>query len=64
MRDENSYNEEWLENAKENFEQACDEENYSLARDIIADVWNAGFPAQARTLTHTLIEIENMEMMV
>lgn len=41
---------EWLEAAEENFYEACELGNISMAKAIIADTFDAGFPSEARTM--------------
>jgi hypothetical protein len=47
-------NEEWLSAAKENFQSALDAGDVSLAKDIIADTFDAGFPDAARSMAAQL----------
>lgn len=47
-------NEKWIEDAKDNFGQAVDEGNYTLCKDIIADVQEAGFLDEGRALNDLL----------
>lgn len=44
-------NEEWLEAANENFEHALNVYDVSLAKDIIADTFDAGFSERAREMS-------------
>jgi len=44
-------NTEWLEAAQENLNQAIDSGNYALAKDIIADTFDAGFAEEARAMS-------------
>lgn len=43
-------NTRWLEAAQENFESAIAGGNLSLAKDIIADTFDAGFATEARAM--------------
>lgn len=43
-------NEEWLEAAYENFLEAIQDDNISLAKDIIADVQEEGFTDKGREM--------------
>lgn len=45
---------EWLEAADEHFDGAIEEGNYQLARDIIADVNDYGFPNESAELQKRL----------
>lgn len=47
-------NAEWLEAAKEHFQNAIDNEDVRLAKDIISDTFDAGFPEAAREMTAQL----------
>lgn len=49
----------WLESAFENFEEALSEQNLTLARDIIADIKDKGFVAEAKELLLKLPQPEN-----
>lgn len=49
-------NVEWLEAADEHFEGAIEEGNYQLARDVIADVFDRGFPNESAELQRRLDE--------
>lgn len=43
-------NDAWVEAAYENFDQAVEEGNYALCKDIIEDMKDKGFGEYARTL--------------
>lgn len=49
-------NSEWLEAAKENFEEALEQGDYLLCKDIVADVKWAGFLDTARYMKEVLDE--------
>jgi len=49
-------NTEWLEAAKENFETALANKEYSLAKDIVEDIKDAGFKEEAKTLKKELLQ--------
>lgn len=53
------YNEEWLAAAKENFEQAVEEDNLKLALAIIKDVRHQGYGEQAITMEAEINRIAN-----
>lgn len=55
---EDSDNNEWLEHAKEWFEEAVKAENWALARAIIADVRDLS-PGSANVLERMLSEKQN-----
>lgn len=46
----------WLEAAEENLEVAVAQGNYPAALDVIADVKDAGFDSEARTMEYWLKE--------
>lgn len=46
-------NEQWLEAARENFDDAIEAGDYALAKDVIADVFDVS-PDAARSLTEVL----------
>jgi len=50
-------NDEWAETAYDNFQQAVDDGNLSLANDIIEDVKDSGFSDLARRMKQ---EIKNI----
>jgi hypothetical protein len=52
-------NDEWLESARENFEEALDVEDFALCRAIIADCFTEGFDAAARALQRELDNAQN-----
>lgn len=54
MNDATRQNDEWLEAAKEHFEQAVVEENWNLAQSIIEDVRSEGFADSATVLAREL----------
>ncbi|MFA5937609.1 MAG: hypothetical protein WC822_07065 [Candidatus Paceibacterota bacterium] len=47
-------NEEWLENAHQNFQDAIDEGSYALAKAVIADVQERGFTDAGRAMNEVL----------
>ncbi len=47
-------NDAWLESAGENFYEAIEEEDFSLAIAILKDVEEAGFVEAARDMRNTL----------
>lgn len=47
-------NEEWLESAHEGLEQAIADGNVALAKDIIADTFDAGFSEEGRFMNRRL----------
>lgn len=46
--------EEWLKAAQENFRSAIESGDISLAKNIISDILDAGFPDVARAMTAEL----------
>lgn len=50
----NKNNTQWLETAKENFEQAVSEKNYKFARSILTEVNDNGFEKEADALMTVL----------
>lgn len=50
-------NDAWLEAAYENFQTAVDEKQYDLARAVIADISDAGYPNTARLIALDLEDI-------
>lgn len=54
----NPWNQQWLEVAKDNFDQAIAEGNIALAKDIIADTIDAGFMPEARQMTQQLRKVD------
>lgn len=48
---------EWLKAAKEHFDEAIEADNLALARDIVADVFEAGFGDDARDMALQLKDI-------
>lgn len=52
----NKNNSEWLEGAKENFDEAIAGANYKLAGAIIQDVIDEGFAKEARAMDEELLE--------
>lgn len=55
----NKYNDQWLEDAQSNFEAAVIEENWDMARAIIADLRENGFSKEAITLEVELVQVQN-----
>lgn len=53
-----SQNQQWLNAVTDNFETALLQKNLQLAKDIIADTFDAGFPEQARLMALTLREVD------
>lgn len=53
-----SYNKEWLDAAYDNFEEAILKCDVHLAKDIIADTFDAGFPEQARAMANELRRVD------
>lgn len=53
-----SYNKHWLAAAREHFEVAILENNVHLAKDIIADTFDAGFPEHARVMAMELRRVD------
>lgn len=53
------YNDEWLEAAKEWFEESIEVENWAQCRAIIEDLKENGFAPQALVLERTLSEKQN-----
>lgn len=49
-------NQEWLESAKESFEEAIESGQWALARDIVADVKSNGFRTEYETLNAQLVK--------
>jgi hypothetical protein len=50
-------NEQWLEAAYEHFTDAVGMGNYALAKDVIADTFDAGFAKEARQISEELREM-------
>lgn len=50
----NKNNDEWLEAANENFTEALESDNISLAKDIIADTLDNGFSDAGREMNKKL----------
>lgn len=57
--DADTVNADILQEYRENFEQAVIEGNFGLARDVIGDLRDAGFPGAARTLEKELVKVQN-----
>lgn len=55
-------NTRWVEDAYVNFGQALEEENIELAKDIIQDTFDAGFPNDARKMNLELRTLSNLEI--
>ena len=53
----NENNTIWLEAARDNFNQAVDENNFTLAQAIVEDIRDAGFTSDAYALDDLLAEI-------
>ncbi len=53
------YNDEWLAAAKQNFEQAVEEDSLATALAIIHDVRHAGFGEQANVMEEEINRIAN-----
>ena len=51
-------NDVWLENAKDNFDDAVNVKNYAHAMAIIGDVKDRGFDKEARILAFELRNIQ------
>ena len=52
------YNDEWIQGAYEAFGIALMEKDVGLAKDIIADTFDAGFDREARAMTATMREVD------
>jgi hypothetical protein len=52
------YNDEWIEGAYEAFGCALMEKDVSLAKDIIADTFDAGFDREARAMSKAMRQVE------
>lgn len=52
-------NDVWLEDAKMNFEEALEVEDFTLCRAIIADCRTEGFDGAANTLEKLLVELQD-----
>ena len=50
----NLQNERWLENAKENFEEAFSQRNWDFCRAVVEDIKEAGFEKEALVLFRQL----------
>ena len=50
------YNDQWIESAYESFSIALEEKDVRLAKDIIADTFDAGFDRAARGMNVMLRE--------
>jgi hypothetical protein len=50
-------NDKWLEAAHEHFQGAIDQGNYALAKAVIADTFDAGFPNEARQMALELRDL-------
>ena len=53
-----SQNKQWLAAAFDNFEEAILLNDVHLAKDIIADTFDAGFPEQARAMAMTMRTVD------
>lgn len=57
------YNTLWIESAYENFGQALLEGDIHLAKDIIADTFDAGFAIEARAMANELRRVETNKLL-
>lgn len=53
-------NSAWLEQAYENFDQACEDENWDLAEAIVADVKDNGFHTSSLSLKRVLEQFKKV----
>lgn len=56
----NKNNTQWLEAAKENFEQAVSEKNYKFARSLLTDINDNGFEKEADDLMLVLRQEQSL----
>lgn len=55
-----NHDEEWLEAANDNFENAITMGDVAFAKDVIADTFDAGFPERAREMNLELRTATNV----